>query len=164
MHAQTTTDKVIVSYPSKSITNFPILETARQKGFFQKEALNVSVVYMRGGIDIKALRTGDADFGTGITTAATAFVAGAPLRVIMSLNAYVDQGLYAQPKYRNLAQLKGQSIGSLNPGGLVDTLLRRILIQSGLQPDKDVVILNMAGTLRCLEIRHDCGIDAERAA
>jgi ABC-type nitrate/sulfonate/bicarbonate transport system substrate-binding protein len=144
--AQATADKVVVSYPSKSITNFPILETARQRGFFQKEALNVTAVYMRGGIDIKALLTGDADFGTGSTTAVTAFVAGAPLRVVMSLNAYVDQGLYAQPKYRSLAQLKGQSIGSLNPGGLVDTLLRRILIQGGVQPEKDVVILNMGGT------------------
>jgi NitT/TauT family transport system substrate-binding protein len=144
--AQVAIDKVVVSYPSKSITNFPILETARQRGFFQKEALNVSAVYMRGGIDIKALLTGDADFGTGSTTAVTAFVAGAPLRVIMSLNAHVDQGLYAQPKYRSLAQLKGQSIGSLNPGGLVDTLLRRILIQGGIQPEKDVVILNMGGT------------------
>jgi NitT/TauT family transport system substrate-binding protein len=144
--AQAPADKVVVSYPSKSITNFPILETAKQKGFFQKEALNVSAVYMRGGIDIKALLTGDADFGTGSTTAVTAFVAGAPLRAIMSLNAHVDQGLYAQPKYRSLAQLKGQSIGSLNPGGLVDTLLRRILIQGGLQPEKDVIILNMGGT------------------
>jgi NitT/TauT family transport system substrate-binding protein len=144
--AQASADKVVVSYPSKSITNFPILETARQRGFFQKEGLNVSAVYMRGGIDIKALLTGDADFGTGSTTAVTAFVAGAPLRAVMSLNAYVDQGLYAQPKYRSLTQLKGQSIGSLNPGGLVDTLLRRILIQSGVQPDKDVVILNMGGT------------------
>ena len=139
-------DNLVVSYPSKSITSFPILETAKQKGFFQKEALNVSVVYMRGGIDIKALLTGDAEFGTGGTTAVTAFVAGAPLRIVMSLNAHVDQGLYAQPKYKTLAQLKGQSIGSLNPGGLVDTLLRRILIQGGLQPDKDVVVLNMGGT------------------
>ena len=146
IRAQAPVNKVVVSYPSKSITNFPILETAKQKGFFQKEALSVSVVYMRGGIDIKALLTGDADFGTGSTTAVTAFVAGAPLRVIMSLNAYVDQGLYAQPKYRSLAQLKGESIGSLNPGGLVDTLLRRILIQGGLQPAKDVIILNMGGT------------------
>ncbi|HSE86135.1 MAG TPA: ABC transporter substrate-binding protein [Candidatus Binatia bacterium] len=145
-HSQVTAEKLVVSYPSKSITNFPILETARQRGFFQREALNVSAVYMRGGIDIKALLTGDADFGTGSTTAVTAFVAGAPLRVIMSLNAYVDQGLYAQSKYRSLAQLKGQSIGSLNPGGLVDTLLRRILIQGGLQPERDVVILNMGGT------------------
>jgi NitT/TauT family transport system substrate-binding protein len=139
-------DKVVVSYPSKSITNFPILETARLKGFFQKEGLNATIVYMRGGIDIKALLTGDAEFSMGSTTAVTAFVAGAPLRIIFSYNSHVDQALYTQPKYRSLSQLKGQSIGSLNPGGLVDTLLRRILIKNGLQPERDVVLLNMGGT------------------
>ena len=69
-------DRVVVSYPSKSITSFPILETAQRRGFFRKENLDVSPVYMRGGIDIKAVLTGDADFGTGATTAVTAFVAG----------------------------------------------------------------------------------------
>jgi NitT/TauT family transport system substrate-binding protein len=139
-------DKVVVSYPSKSITSFPILETAQRRGLFRNENLSVSAVYMRGGIDIKALLTGDADFGTGSTTAVTAFVAGAPLRIMMSLNAYVDQALYAQPKYRSLAQLKGQSIGSLNPGGLVDTLLRKIISQSGFSPERDFILLNMGGT------------------
>jgi NitT/TauT family transport system substrate-binding protein len=143
---QTGPDKVIVSYPSKSITNFPIIDTGIRRGFYQKENLAVSAVYMRGGIDIKALLTGDADFGTGSTTAVTAFVAGAPLRVVMSMNAFVDQALYAQPKYKSLAQLKGQSIGSLNPGGLVDTLLRKIISQNGLSPEKDFIILNMGGT------------------
>src|SRR5512147_817700 len=144
--AQSSADRVVVSYPSKSITNFPILETAQRRGFFQKENLSVSMVYMRGGIDIKAILTGDADFGTGSTTAVTAFVAGAPLRVVMSMNAFVDQALYAQPKYRNLAQLKGQSIGSLNPGGLVDTLLRRIIVKEGFSPERDFILLNMGGT------------------
>jgi NitT/TauT family transport system substrate-binding protein len=143
---QNAPDKIIVSYPSKSITNFPILDTGQRRGFYQKENLQVSNVYMRGGIDIKALITGDADFGTGSTTAVTAFVAGAPLRVVMSMNAYVDQALYAQPKFKNLAQLKGQSIGSLNPGGLVDTLLRKVIGQNGLSPEKDFIILNMGGT------------------
>ena len=147
VRAQTTApDKIVVSYPSKSITNFPILDTGQRRGFYQKENLSVNLVYMRGGIDIKALLTGDADFGTGSTTAVTAFVAGAPLRVIMSMNSFVDQALYAQPKYRNLVQLKGQSIGSLNPGGLVDTLLRKIIVQNGLSPERDFIILNMGGT------------------
>ena len=36
--AQTTApDKVVVSYPSKSITNFPILETGQRRGFYQKK-------------------------------------------------------------------------------------------------------------------------------
>jgi NitT/TauT family transport system substrate-binding protein len=139
-------EKIVVSYPSKSITNFPILETARQKGFFQRQGLQVSLVYIRGGLDIKTLLTNDADFAMGSTTAVTAFVAGAPLRIILSYNAHVDQGLYAQPKYRRIADLKGQSIGSLNPGGLVDTMVRRILIKNGLQPERDVNLLAMGGT------------------
>jgi len=139
-------ERIVVSYPSKSITNFPILETARQKGFFQREGLQVSLVYIRGGLDIKTLLTNDADFAMGSTTAVTAFVAGAPLRVVLSYNAHVDQGLYAQTKYRRIADLKGQTIGSLNPGGLVDTMVRRILVKNGLQPERDVNILAMGGT------------------
>ncbi len=137
---------VVVSYPSKSITSFPILDTARRKGFFQQQGLNVSLVYMRGGLDIKAVFTGDADFGTSTTTAVTAFVAGAPLRIVCSYNSHVDQMLYSQPKYRTIAQLKGQAIGSLNPGGLVDVLLRRVLLAGGLNPERDVVLLTMGGT------------------
>jgi NitT/TauT family transport system substrate-binding protein len=137
---------VVVSYPSKSITSYPILDTARRKGFFQQQGLNVSLVYMRGGLDIKAVLTGDADFGTGTTTAVTAFVAGAPVRIVCSYNSHVDQVLYAQPKYRTIAQLKGQPVGSLNPGGLVDMLLRRVLTAGGLNPDRDVVLLSMGGT------------------
>ena len=79
-------EKIVVSYPSKSITNFPILETARQKGFFQREGLHVSLVYIRGGLDIQTLLTNDADFAMGSTTAVTAFVAGAPLRIVLSYN------------------------------------------------------------------------------
>lgn len=137
---------VVVSYPSKSITSYPILDTARRKGFFQQQGLNASLVYMRGGLDIKAVLTGDADFGTSTTTAVTAFVAGAPVRIVCSYNAHVDQVLYAQPKYRSIAQLKGQPIGSLNPGGLIDVLLRRVLVANGLNPDRDVVLLSMGGT------------------
>lgn len=137
---------VVVSYPSKSITSFPILDTARRKGFFQQQGLNVNLVYMRGGLDIKAVFTGDADFGTSTTTAVTAFVAGAPLRIVCSYNSHVDQMLYAQPKYRSIAQLRGQAIGSLNPGGLIDVLLRRVLLAGGLNPERDVVLLAMGGT------------------
>lgn len=139
-------EKIVVTYPSKSITNFPILETARQKGFFQREHLDVTLVYIRGGLDIKTLLTNDADFAMGSTTAVTAFVAGAPLRIILSYNAHVDQGLYAQAKYRRIADLKGQPIGSLNPGGLVDTMVRRILVKNGLQPERDVNLITMGGT------------------
>ena len=53
--------------------------------------------------------------------------------------------LVAQNKYRQVKDLKGQTIGSLNPGGLVDALLRQILLQNGLDPDRDVVLINLGG-------------------
>ncbi len=64
----TPTEKIVVSYPSRSITIFPILEIARLKGFFQREGLHASIIYVRAGIDIKALIAGDIDYaaaGTG---------------------------------------------------------------------------------------------------
>ena len=158
-------EKIVVSYPSKSITNFPILETARQKGFFQREGLHVSLVYIRGGLDIQTLLTNDADFAMGSTTAVTAFVAGAPLRIVLSYNAHVDQGLYAQAKYRRIADLKGQPIGSLNPGGLVDTMVRRILSKNGLQPERDVNLLAMGEDPqvrgRFVSRGRDAGVDVD---
>src|SRR5437870_13065329 len=76
-------DSVVVSYPSKSITSFPILETAQRRGFSRRENLDVSAVYMRAGIDIKAVLTGDGDSRTGAPTAGAALVAGAPRRAVM---------------------------------------------------------------------------------
>ncbi|MDZ4346189.1 MAG: ABC transporter substrate-binding protein [Candidatus Binatia bacterium] len=158
---------VVVSYPSKSITSFPILDTARRKGFFQQQGLNVNLVYMRGGLDIKAVFTGDADFGTSTTTAVTAFVAGAPLRIVCSYNSHVDQMLYAQPKYRSIAQLKGQAIGSLNPGGLIDVLLRRVLLAGGIESRARCSAAcygRHAGALRRFEGRQHRGHFVELAA
>ena len=45
-------ERVVVSYPSKSITSFPILETAQRRGFFRRENLDVSAVYMLSLIHI----------------------------------------------------------------------------------------------------------------
>lgn len=102
-----TLQNVVVSYPSKSITSYPILDTARRKGFFQEQGLNVSLVYMRGGLDIKAVLTGDADFGTSTTTAVTAFVAGAPVRIVCSYNSHVDQVLMPNPNIAASRSSKG---------------------------------------------------------
>ncbi len=94
-------EKVVVSYPSRSLTSFLIPEIARQRGFFLAEGIEANLIYVRGAIDIKALVTGDVDYET---------------------------------------------IGSLNPGGLVDALLRQILLKNGLDPDRDVILINLGGT------------------
>src|SRR4030095_429217 len=139
-------EPVVVSYPSRSLTSFLIPEIARQRGFFLAEGIEAKLIYVRGGIDIKALITGDVDYVMASGSAVSAFVAGIPVRLVLGQVSRAEHVLLAQNKYRQVKDLKGQTIGSLNPGGLVDALLRQILSKNGLDPDRDVVLINLGGT------------------
>ncbi len=139
-------EKVVVSYPSRSLTSFLIPEIARQRGFFLAEGIEANLIYVRGAIDIKALVTGDVDYAMASGSAISAFVAGIPVRLVLGQVSRAEHVLLAQSKYRQVRDLKGQTIGSLNPGGLVDALLRQILLKNGLDPDRDVVLINLGGT------------------
>ena len=139
-------EKVVVCYPSRSLTSFLIPEIARQRGFFLAEGIEANLIYVRGAIDIKALVTGDVDYAMASGSAISAFVAGIPVRLVLGQVSRAEHVLMAQSKYRQVKDLKGQTIGSLNPGGLVDALLRQILLKNGLDPDRDVVLINLGGT------------------
>jgi NitT/TauT family transport system substrate-binding protein len=139
-------EKAIVSYPSRSLTSFIIPEIARQRGFYLAEGIEANLIYVRGAIDIKALVTGDVDYAMASGSAVSAFVAGIPVRLVQGVVGRAEHVLVAQSKYRQVRDLKGQIIGSLNPGGLVDALLRQILLKNGLDPDRDVVLINLGGT------------------
>ena len=139
-------ERVVVSYPSRSLTSFLIPEIARQRGFFLAEGIEANLIYVRGGIDMKALVTGDVDYAMASGSAISAFAAGIPVRLVLGQVSRAEHVLLAQPKYRQVKDLKGQTIGSLNPGGLVDALLRQIILKNGLDPDRDVVLINLGGT------------------
>lgn len=139
-------ETVVVSYPSRSLTSFLIPEIARQRGFFLAEGIEANLIYVRGAIDIKALVTGDVDYAMASGSAVSAFAAGIPVRLILGVVSRAEHMLMAQNKYRQVKDLKGQTIGSLNPGGLVDALVRQILLKNGLDPDRDVVLINLGGT------------------
>lgn len=140
------TEKIVISYPSRSLSAFFLLQVAWQKGFFKEEGLDANPIYVRGGIDLKAIISGDVDYALAAGTAVTAFVAGAPVRMAMGTVSGVEHVVLSQPKYRALTELKGQVIGSLNPGGLVDVLLKEILSKNGINPGKDVTLINIGGT------------------
>ena len=117
-----------------------------QRGFFLAEGIEANLIYVRGAIDIKALVTGDVDYAMASGSAVSAFVAGIPVRLVLGQVSRAEHMLMAQTKYRQVKDLKGQTIGSLNPGGLVDALLRQILLKNGLDPDRDVILINLGGT------------------
>lgn len=140
-------ERVIVSYPAKTITSFFVPEVARQKGFFREEGLDVQMTYVRsGGVEIAAMLSGEVDFTVGGVTAINAIVAGAQLRLAMGYINRVDHLLLANPKFKTLKELKGQVIGAQNPGGMINIIVKEIFNKNGLDADRDVTLINMGGT------------------
>ncbi len=91
-------EKVVVSYPSRSLTSFLIPEIARQRGFFLAEGIEANLIYVRGAIDIKALVTGDVDYAMASGSAISAFVAGIPVRLVLGQVSRAEHMLMAQTK------------------------------------------------------------------
>ena len=57
--AQTHLDRVVITYPSRSIASVD-LYIAEERGFFRQEGLLPEVVQVRGNIGVTALLSGDA--------------------------------------------------------------------------------------------------------
>ncbi|HEY7217658.1 MAG TPA: hypothetical protein VH985_04635, partial [Candidatus Binatia bacterium] len=56
---QSSLDKVVITYPSRSIASVD-LYIAQERGFFRQEGIVADVVQVRGNIGISALLSGDA--------------------------------------------------------------------------------------------------------
>lgn len=139
-------EKIFISYPAKTIQTYFVPQLARQKGFFREEGIDLQLTYVRaGGVDIPALVAGELDYTVGGVSAVNAFVAGAPIRLLLAFINRADQVLIAQQKYKTIKDLKGQIIGAQNPGGMINIMLAEILKNNGLNPD-DVTVINMGGT------------------
>ena len=140
-------ERVIVSYPSKTISSYFVPELARQRGFFREEGIDAQMTYVRSsGVEIAAMLSGEVDYTIGGTTAINAIVAGAPLRLAMGYLNRVDHLLIANSKYKTLKDLKGQVIGAQTPASIINVILKEIFSKNGMDADRDVTLVNMGGT------------------
>ncbi len=58
-NAQAPVDRIVITYPSRSIASVD-LYIAQERGFFRQEGLLADVVQVRGNIGVTALLSGDA--------------------------------------------------------------------------------------------------------
>jgi ABC-type nitrate/sulfonate/bicarbonate transport system substrate-binding protein len=61
--------------------------------------------------------------------------------------------LIARPEIKSLPELRGKTVGSSSPGGVEDFIVRTILKNGGLEPDRDVDVLpaGRTGSIPALE-------------
>jgi NitT/TauT family transport system substrate-binding protein len=127
-----------------SPSNLPIW-VAKDAGYFDKYRLNVEPVQVRGGSLITlAIITGDLPFsGVGAESVIAARAAGGDV-VLLACPINADPVyLITRPEIKSAAELKGQSSAITRYGSTTHFYLRAALKHVGLNPDRDMTILQL---------------------
>ena len=137
--------KVSVGVPVLDVTQ-SALYVARDRGYYQKEGLEVDLILMRGGVANQALIAGNVEFTTVPTAGLQAAIQGAPLKVVLSTFHKPMFWLYARPEIRSVKELAGKKVAVSSLGAAGDSALRELIKKSGMDENRDVAILAIGTT------------------
>src|SRR5262252_4720268 len=131
-----------VAIISVTATYVPLF-LAVDDGLFAKEGLQVELLPFRGGSDlIKAVVSGSADVGVvSLAEVASGIAAGQPLKAFYGGFNVPAFDWYAVPSIHSIADAKGKRFGVTQYGSSTDFLTRYALASNGIDPAKDVQIV-----------------------
>jgi NitT/TauT family transport system substrate-binding protein len=134
--------KVTVGVSLDSATFLPVYLGIEQ-GLFKQEGLEVELATFGGGSDlIKGVVSGSIDIGySGLASLNLGIDAGQKMKVFYAGNNPVEFYWDAVPKIKSLADAKGARIGITKYGSSTDFMTRYALKAKGLDPVKDVQIV-----------------------
>jgi NitT/TauT family transport system substrate-binding protein len=135
--------KIRVGYPSHSASMYPIYVT-REAQLFEKYGLDGELIYVQGVQMVQVHVAGQLDVTTtsGLVTLQSS-VSGADLILLANSIDMHLMKLSAHPGIHGPADLKGKSIAVTRFGSLTDLLVRPLLASWGLDPKKDVTLLQI---------------------
>jgi NitT/TauT family transport system substrate-binding protein len=137
--------KVTVAVPVLDVTQSALF-VARDRGFFQKEGLEVDLILMRGGVANQALIAGNVEFTTVPTAGLQAALQGAPLKVVLSTFHKPMFWLYSRPEIRSVKELHNKKVAVSSLGAAGDSALRELIKKNGMDENHDVAILAIGTT------------------
>jgi NitT/TauT family transport system substrate-binding protein len=121
---------------------------AHAEGFFKKNGLDVTLIYVNSGVlasQVVASGTAGAAAITA-TDALRVMSAGVPMKIIM-VNIDQFQHLFvARPGIKNPGDMKGKKVAVSRYGSFSDIQTRFLIRQWGMEPDKDVQILQIGNS------------------
>jgi NitT/TauT family transport system substrate-binding protein len=137
---------VRIPYAAPSLGSLPLWLTY-DGGYFEREGLDVTMEYVASGTTLaQALLSGDVPMASaGQETAISTGVQGADLVIV---GVSLDRPLFwisAPPSIAAPADLRGKRVAVSRFGSASDTVLRYYLPTVGLQPERDLAILQLGG-------------------
>jgi NitT/TauT family transport system substrate-binding protein len=139
-------DKLRIGYGAPSVT-MSMLWITKEAKLFDKNGLDVEVLYLESALVQRALIAGNIALGemTGSLMSAPK-LQGADLVMIASFLNNLLYRLVARPEIKTVADLKGKRIGVSRFGAGADRATRLLLTKLGLNPEKDVVLIQIGGS------------------
>jgi NitT/TauT family transport system substrate-binding protein len=154
--------KLTVGLPAPALSFLPTW-VADQKGFFKEEGITeVKILAFRGDADaLQALAGGTTDLNVASLTAlVSAISSGLKFKGVWGGYNMPFFDWYALPKYKSIAETKGGRYAVSKYGSLTDSLTRYALRTAGLDPEKDVKILQLGNQTQALAAMEAGQIDA----
>lgn len=138
-------DPIRVGYGSLS-TNYAAIWTAAEARLFQKNGIDAEVLYLESALVRTALIAGDIAMGgmSGTTMAAPRLQGADPILIASFLNS-LQYRLVVRPDIKSVAQLKGKRVGVAGFGLGAHRGAQIMLAKLGLNPDTDVIMLQIGG-------------------
>jgi NitT/TauT family transport system substrate-binding protein len=138
--------KIRVGVSAVSMGNI-ILYVTKEARFYEKYGLDAEVITMNGsGISSKALISGGIDIAPIATpTVINANLAGSDMQILAHTLPGVVHALMVRPEIKRVEDLKGKKIAVSSLGSLTDFLVRYIAKKKGLNPDRDVTLIQTGG-------------------
>lgn len=130
-------ERIIIATPSQGLLEMPVVVAIRN-GYFRKEGLEVRSVQIQPEIAVKAIALGEVDYVLGWPASVAAAMTGVPIKLVVALASRPLHVFIAGPEIRFARDLKGKTVGVDSFGGTVDYLSRVAARYLGLDPNRDV--------------------------
>ena len=126
-------------------TGLPFM-VAEEKGFFKSEGLNTVVVVMQNQVVVNGVVARNVDYGGTFSNFIGAALSGLPVRIVMAVMDGSDHYLVTGPSIKRVEDLKGKKFGISSFGGTPHSEAIMILRKYGMNPEKDVIFLQIGGS------------------
>ncbi len=135
--------RIRVGYPSPSASFFPLFAT-KEAGLFEKYGLDTEMIYVQGVQLVQVHVAGQLDVATiSSVVYLQAAVEGADLVQIASSIDGQLMKVMVHPSITKPQDLKGKTLAVTRFGSLTDLLIRPALKNWGLEPQKDVKLIQI---------------------
>ena len=146
VYAQPALERINAIYASLA-GDHAALYVAQEMGLFRKYGLDVNLSYTAGAAQvIQTMMAGENQIATaGGSGVVDADFGGADLVAVAGMVNMPAFYIVVQPEIKSIQDLRGKPVGITRFGSSTDFTMRYILKKAGLEPDKDVPILQMGG-------------------